>query len=531
MFILPRVNLVVLFLCPAMLFGAEPSVGISGAVPDDGKDDSVALNQAFEAAKPGDELLLPEGTFHIAASLRLYSGITFKGAGQAKTRLVFAGEKRITLIGISEASKVELCHLTLDGMNNPMAGQGVVASKSDNIFVHHLTIQNFVDTGSFGPHAILFSHTSDSVISDNIIRNIAPEDEWGAGMRVGDHSLRCVIERNNIDNTGRGGIFTNNGASDAVIRDNVVTRSGGIGFAIEVHSGSVRTVIEDNVVDHGLSIVSGNCAVRRNIVTDADGIWKAYGIEGGGGPDGVVTDNVIHYGQTQGISMSGGHTRRIFWGYNQFVCCSMWGMQIQGQSDEKNIHSLYFYKNIFSRTMKGHPSVIYKGADGHAIRLNNHLSHIVFDSNRIENNGGQGFQILGKDVNSFTFVNNVIANNRSASIRNYPGDKVIWENNLVAGNGTNIVLETKGDMGVMPVASFTVKSNARVGEMVSFKNTSKDVENIEHVLWDFDDGIPCMEMNPVYTYPKPGLYRVNLLVWNKQGNVSRAAELMIRVAE
>ncbi|MDA3926080.1 MAG: right-handed parallel beta-helix repeat-containing protein [Kiritimatiellae bacterium] len=529
MFVLTRVNLLVIFLCPVMLFGAEPVIGIPGAVPDDGKDDSAALNQAFEAAKPGDVFLLPEGTFHIAARVRLSSGVTLKGSGQDKTRLVFAGEKRINLIELKELSGVEICQLTIDGLNSPMAGQGIVASKSSKIYLHHLTIQNFVDTGSFGPHAILLSGTSDSVISDNTIRNIAPEDEWGAGMRVGDHSLRCVIERNNIDNTGRGGIFTNNGATDAEIRDNVITRSGGIGFAIEVHSGSVRTVIEDNVVDHGLSIVSGNCAVRRNIVTDADGRWKAYGIEGGGGPDGIVTDNIIHYGQIMGISMSGGHTRRIFWGYNQFVCCSMWGMQIQGQSDEKNIHSLYFYKNSFSRTMKGHPSVVYKGADGHAIRLNNHVSNIVFDSNRIENNGGQGFQILGKDVNRLTFVNNVIANNRSASIRNYPGDTVLWANNLVAGNKTNIVFKTCGDFGVMPQASFTVQANARVGEKVSFKNTSKDVENIEHVLWDFDDGIPCMEINPVHIYPKPGLYRINLLVWNKDGNVARAKECMIRV--
>jgi len=513
-----------------MLLGAVTAPGIPGAVADDGKDDSVALNQAFEAAKPGDVLLLPEGTFHIAARVRLSSGIVLKGAGQDKTRLVFAGEKRINLIELKELSSVEMCHLTIDGMNNPMAGQGIVASKCEKLFLHHLTIQNFVDTGSFGPHAILFSGTSDSVISDNTIRNIAPEDEWGAGMRVGDKSLRCVIERNNIDNTGRGGIFTNNGATDAVIRDNVITRSGGIGFSIEVHSGSVRTVIEDNVVDHGLSIVSGNCAVRRNLVTDADGRWKAYGIEGGGGPDGVVTDNVIHYGQIMGVSMSGGHTHRIFWGYNQFVCCSMWGMQIQGQSNDKRIHSLYFYKNSFSRTMKkNHPSVVYKGHDGHAIRLNDHVSDIVFDSNRIENNGGQGFQIIGKDVNRLTFVNNIIANNRSASIQNYPGDKVVWENNLVAGNGTNIVLETRGDMGVQPAASFSVPSKARTGEPVSFKNTSTDAEGLVHFLWDFDDGIPCTEMNPEHIYMKPGEYRVNLLVWNKQGNGSRAAERMIRV--
>lgn len=339
----------ILCLCPVLVFGADASSQISGLIPNDGKDDSLVLNQALEVAKAGDVLRVPEGVFHISSKLVVPSGVTLKGAGSEKTCFVFASEKPLVFFQMSGVTNVEISHLTLDGLNNPKAQQGIVVGKSEKIFLHHLTIQNFVDTGKFGPHAIIISKTSDAVISDNLIRNLAPEDEWGAGIRVGDQSVRCVIERNIIDNTGRGGIFTNNGASDAIIRENVITRSGGLGFAIEVHSGSVRTVIEDNVVDHGLSIVSSNCAVRRNLVTDADGRWKAYGIEGGGGPDGIITDNVIHYGQIMGISMSGGHTHRSFWGYNQFICCSMWGMQIQGLSNEKNIHTHYFYKNTASR--------------------------------------------------------------------------------------------------------------------------------------------------------------------------------------
>ena len=518
-------------LCGTVLNFAAATVrpaGEFGAIPDDDKDDAAAINRALAQAQSGDTVTLAVGTFLLSSHLQLQGGVTLKGAGQEKTRLVFCGEAKHCFIRMSKISKAEVCHLTLDGRCNPKAIQGIVAAECTSLSLHHLTIQNFADTEDFGPHGILLSQTSDSVISDNTIRNIAPEDPWGAGMRVGDGSLRNVIERNRIDKTGRGGIFTNNGAADAVIRENVITGSGGIGFAIEVHSGSDRTLVEDNVVDHGLSIVSGNCAVRRNIVTAADGTWKAYGIEGGGGPDGVVTGNIIHYGQIEGISLSGA-APHMFWARNQFVCCTMWGMQIQGPSESNKIHSLYFYDNTFSRTFKGHPSAVYKGADGHAIRINNHASHLVFDANRIVDNAGQGFQILGHDVNHLTFVNNVIANNRSASILGYPGDTVVWENNRVAGNGTNAVLKTQGAVGGLPVASFSAPSRVRAGEPVVFQNTSTDAEAISHVLWDFDDGVPSAERNPTYTYRKPGAYRVNLLVWNKQDNAAMAAERTIWV--
>jgi hypothetical protein len=136
-------------------------------------------------------------------------------------------------------------------------------------------------------------------------------------MRVADSCSHNQILRNRIHNTGRGGIFTNGKSTDAIIRGNVVSGSHGIAFAIEVHSGSARTVVEDNVVDHGLSIVSPNCAVRRNVVVDLSDTWGSYGIEGGGGPDGVVTDNVIEYGQGQGISLSGA-THHMLWARNRF---------------------------------------------------------------------------------------------------------------------------------------------------------------------------------------------------------------------
>ena len=511
-------------------FAAELSVTDFGAVPGDAGDDAAAINEAVARAQPGDTVTLPEGTFMLAASIVLKTGVTLAGAGQAQTHLVHSGAKAHCLIRMTEASNIGVRDLTLDGTGSPKAQQGIVGSKCDNLRLHRLTIRDFVDTGTFGPHAILCSGTSNSVISDNTILNMAPEDPWGAGIRVSEPCTGNRILRNIIHNTGRGGIFTNNGASDAVISANIITGSHGIAFAIEVHSRSVRTLVEDNIVDHGLSIVSSNCAVRRNLVVDPSGTWGSYGIEGGGGPDGVVTDNVIDYGQKQGISLSGPQ-RYMLWARNRFVNCSQWGIQLQGPAADNRIRCLYFYRNTFSKVKRGHPSARYPGHDGHAIRFNDHTEHVVFDSNRITDNAGLGIQVTsGQDVNHICFIDNIITNNAMGSINHYPGDAVLWENNLVAGNGTDKQLETTGFTGAAPVASFSAPSTARMGEPVQFRNTSTaSGGEIDHVLWDFDAGIPSTEMSPVYTYQRPGAYRVSLIVWSKEGRGARPAEKTIRV--
>jgi len=510
-------------------WAADLAVTDFGAVANNNKDAAAAINGAVAKAQPGDTVVIPKGTFLLADSIIVKKGITLKGAGQGATRLVHGGEKSCCLIRIEGANNVEIAGMTLDGLDSRKAEQGIIAAKCDGLRLHRLTIQNFVRTGAFGPHGILCSAISNSTISDNTIRNIAPKAEWGAAMRIDGHGPGNRILRNIIDNTGRGGIFTSNGAADAIISENIITGSHGIAFAIEVHDRCSRTVIEDNIVDHGLSIVTGGCAIRRNLVVDPTGNWSSFGIECGGTPDGIVTDNVIDYGQDTGISMSGADHYGL-WMRNSFSNCCLWGIQMQGPGQNQKIHCIYFYNNTFRKAKRGHPAARYPGADGHAIRFNNHVENVVFDSNRIIDNGGLGIQVNGDDVSRISFINNIITNNGLASIDHCP-PAVIWENNLVSGNGVDTQLKTQGFTGEAPVASFSCPATARVGVPVQFQNTSTAPgSQIEHVLWDFDAGVPATEVNPTYTYSRPGAYRVSMIVWNKDGRGARPAEKIIRVS-
>jgi hypothetical protein len=501
-----------------------------GVVPNDETDDAAAINQVLAQAVAGDTVVLPEGRLVLESVLKVPGGVTLRGAGQDKTMLIHAGDKPHGFIEIRQAEEVEIADLGIDGGNRPEATGGILAVKSEQILVHHVTVRNFVDTGSFGPHGIHFTGTSHSTIRDCLIENIAPEDDWGAGMRVADNCSHNQMIRNRIHNTGRGGIFTNGGCTDTVIRENVISGSHGIAFAIEVHSGSVRTVVEDNVVDHGLSIVSPNCAVRRNVVVDLSDTWESYGIEGGGGPDGVVTDNVIEYGQGQGISLSGS-THHMLWARNRFSNCSQWGMQIQGADEEKRIRCLYFYDNTFNRIKRGHPSARYPGHDGHALRFNDHSEYIVFERNRLTDNAGLAIQLTsGKDVNHLFFIGNVIAGNAMGPINSYPGNAIVWQDNLVAGNGTDTVPVHGGEEGEPPTASFEIPATVRVGEPIPLRNTSTPgSEPIDHVLWDFGAGVPAAESEPAFVYDRVGEFTVGLVVWDQTGRASLAPFRTIRV--
>ena len=95
---------------------------------------------------------------------------------------------------------------------------------------------------------------TDSRIENCVIENVAPDDAWGAGIRLSWGSSRNQIIGCKVRNTGRGGIFGNDGSHDLVIRRNTVTGSHGEKLGIEVWGGCDRCVIEDNRIDHWLSV-------------------------------------------------------------------------------------------------------------------------------------------------------------------------------------------------------------------------------------------------------------------------------------
>jgi len=533
----PRVALPVSLI--ALLLLSVPQVTLAGSGP--GRTlavsgfDSAAIRLSLDQAKPDDTIGLAAGTYTITEAIRPKSGIRLLGAGQEKTILRFGGEKPDVLLRVAGCEDVEVAHLTLDGGDNRLVGQGILATSSRRVKIHHVTVRNLVKSKTWGPHGILFNGhnptrengVTDSEISDCLVENIAPDARFGGGIRIAWGSSRNRALRNVIRNTGRGGILANDGSHDLVIRENTVSGSGGEGLGIEVWGHSDRAVIEDNRIDHWLSVGGCDfCAVRRNVVADPGGPTKSYGLEIIGSYQ-VVTDNVVGEVQGIGVSVSAKMPKNYhFYARNTIRSCYHWGAQLQGETGGSAYY--YFYRCKFLDTLVGHPSVIYKGGEGNGFRTNGNVKHLVFEECEFSDNGKLGLQLGGPDVDSLCFLRCEIKNNKRGAVSG-PHDysRLEWVDCSVEGNGSDALPPAKPFPAPPPTASFEVAAKARVGEPVAFAGTSKAARGkIAAVMWDFGDGVPVVEPRAGHTYDKPGDYRVTLLVWDDEGRGARSEKLV-----
>ena len=486
-----------------------------GAIPDDTGDDQGSINNAIAAALSGDTVFFPAGTYRVAGAVVGKSGVRLEGAAGAV--LLYVGTSQDNILSLYSVSDAFVTGLTLDGNNSALVNQGIAASAGTGIHLENMTIRNIGNTSTWGPHGILFDQSvTDSLISNNTITNIGTATEWGAGIRLAHGSSRNRVEDNTISHTGRGGILCNDDCTDLVIRGNTVTGSGGEGLGIELWGGCHRGIVEDNYIDHWLSLdTSDYCAVRRNIVSDKSGIYKLAGLEAIS-QNCVFADNVVDGGAQIGISLSNWYPKEyVLWTRNTIEGCGTWGAQLQGDSGGCTYQ--YFYQNKFRNSNGAQPPALYAN-QGHGFRFNVNCHYISLEENDISNNDGDGIGPIPPDLDQMSFTNNTIKNNGNGSVWDGFGGDVEWEGNIVAGNLWDNQLTSRGFSNLKPVAAFTCPPVVQSGQTVTFTNTSYDPDgSIGHVLWDFGDGLPSTVLNPTHVYANTGNYTVSLVVWDNFG--------------
>lgn len=489
-----------------------------------------ALPAAMAQAQPGDLVQLAAGTYELAAALTMKSGVKVFGAGQDQTTLIYAGTARSNLVSINGCEDIELAHLTLDGQLNPLLNNGIGGGNSRRVRLHYLTIRNLIQTETFGPFGIIFNGVNptcergltDSQISDCRIENIGVGAKYGGGIRLAWGCNDNRVLRNTVHLTGRGGIFGDH-STGLIVRENTVTGSGGTGLGLELWGGCHRSMVEDNRVDHWLSIDGGQqTAVRRNVIGTDDGTLKGYGIEIIA-RDVVVTDNVVEAGQFIGLSVSNKPVKNnVFWGYNTVRDCLQWGAQIQGETGGAARH--YFYRCDFTNMVAGDERARYPNDSGHGFRTNGHCRQFVFEDCRFENNGGYGLQLGGGDLDGLTFRNCTVQRNKGAAFSGQ-ATNVFIEGCTVEGNGKDNLPESQPFATPAPKAEFTMPERIVAGEPARFVSTSA---NAAELLWDFNDGIPEVAGEVEHTFAKAGEYRVTLIVWDEGGQGARV-ERMVEV--
>ena len=496
-----------------------------------GSDDLSAIHAALAVCTSGDRVLIPVGVFQIGSAIIPKADVAIVGAGMDLSVLEYTGALAGPMVRIQQSGldRVELTGLTLDGLGTSKATQGIEASGTSGHDIHHIRIRNLVDVSGFGPHGVYFSGSvTGSKITDNEFIDIGINSDWGAGIRLSHASSQTVVTGNIIRRVGRGGILLNNGSTDCIIRNNTVSQSGltGPGLAVEVFGDSHRCIVEDNDLDHWLSIDSSDfVAVRRNTVISLDGSVEFLGLEMAGGSDNVFTGNTIGVGNTIGLSMSGPSEKsRSYLAGNSFSSSSNWGCQLQ--DDGGQLRQIYFFNNTFQQN--GSVGFRFNAVSGGA-----GIRQIVFDGNQIVNNGTHGFGLYGHNntqgIDELSFVNNTITGNGGDSIQNGYVNNREWTENTISDNQYNY---NPGSAGYLANAKPTVQILGPilvgVGETLSLTPdyTDDGAPTPADVLWDFDDGLPVTSMAPTHVYQEVGTYTVALLAWDSQG---RAAHSTVQV--
>lgn len=416
------------------------------------------------------------------------------------------------LLDTENYSDISIKNITIDGNNETLADTGIFAKTSDNLFISHVTVKDFARNDGVLYGIKFSSNVKNSEVSDCTITNIGVNNTYGTAIRLEGNGVlsKNKILRNNISYVGRGGICGYN-SEDLVIQNNIISNSAlkTSNLAIELWQGCHRGVIEDNIMDHRVSIDGSDyCAIRRNSIYNP-GTVKGYSLELIGSDNCIFTNNSAIGGHETGILVANNEPKNyIYWGYNTIKNTKYNGAQLQGNTGFAKYH--YFYKTQFLNS-----------AEKNGVWFNGNCDYMTFDSCTFSGNASRGLSFSGSNVDHLTIENCSISNNVTEAFGPYSGYTALeLTNNKITGNGSNANPAPAAFGNKKPVAAISSPATGSVGQAISFQSSSYDPDegdSILHLLWDFGDGIPSVDTNPTYTFNKAGTYRVTLLVWDQAG--------------
>jgi len=220
-------RLIPLFLVVCM---ATPSVAAVidvttyGAIPNDSADDSLAIQNAIDAAPAGSTIYFPRGTYLLSAvTINNRSDLTLTGDGSTLTILKRNGGYP-KMFESSGSTDLTVTNLGFDA-------NGIVAYGGFNFYdAKRITItkNRFFDSnkqpvGQLDRYSWVFGRGSvpseDIVITDNLIEDLQLEVDFGLRVRIEGNTIVRPVQTAGI------GIFTVNdhtSAQDYIIRNNTI---------------------------------------------------------------------------------------------------------------------------------------------------------------------------------------------------------------------------------------------------------------------------------------------------------------------
>ncbi len=534
------------------------------------------LRKARTQVKPGDEVRIRSATYHEMLTIE-----TPNTAWRADT-----GHKPV-LDGRFHEGLMVNGKMPLAGPNHlPTGGiyANMVTIRSNGVVLDGLTVQNCAGSGIGVGDA-----------DDIVIRNCRVDFSQMANIKVNAGSGwadRVVIENNVLTRAAlafttpelrywSGSIVVGRGR-DSIVRNNVVAYSYGEG--IDVHRGSLRVLVEGNVVHSCLQAhiyiqrASGN-VIRNNLVfhTGASTFIRNSGFASEGlaiaderssnafpaSTDNELYNNIVincgwlfcFWSNTGNLDNS--RLVRTYIGYNTFVGgpYTRTGINISANQRGNPHANNIFENNIITNIPGGVPISTASGNISGVLFRNN-----LWSSQPITAMRGNGDRIGNPAlVNPTISISDVYPSpHATVEPRNY---QLTSNSNLALGMASNgsaangltpptiqkdffgVARDSSPDIGAHEYAGVTIvlTANFSIGpgqasgplpHTVDFTDKSTSERTIVSRQWDFGDGETSTETNPSHTYNKAGMFDVTLTVTDESGESSTVKrEGLISVAE
>jgi len=478
-------------------------------VDDDGPADFTRIQDAVEAADPGDTIEVASGTYY--EHLTIDKGLSLVGADRSTT--IIDGSNSGTVVYIS-ADDVYVSGFTIRYSGLYFDYNGIRLDSSSNIVISG----NVITNNTWG---IWLEQASNNAISKNIMANSSE-----SGIYLGA-SNNNVVNSNTITNNTYGMWLERSSANNA-IRDNIVTWNWmGISLAKTSDSNSVyENTITKN--DEGIHLFSDfNSIYENTIVNNWRGIYSLKSKENIIYRNNFINNNVqVNIGDSVGVWDNGaegnywsdydgqdlngdgiGDTLLPYQGLDQYPLLEAWSQfrLFKVIADEGTYHVTTLSNSTLA-----------------SFNFNLSLKQISFSVTGPSSAVGFCNVTVPKSLLRGSWLVLVDGANVTA-------DTVMVENGtytflyLTYSFSTLMVkiVATEALDTIPPVASFTGSSTSALTAVVIYFNASSSYDPAGYIVsyfWDFGDGTNATGVLVYHAYTSPGIYNVTLTVKDVANN-------------
>ncbi|MHA0289043.1 right-handed parallel beta-helix repeat-containing protein [Mycobacterium sp. C3-094] len=373
-----------------------------GATSNQSSDnDALAIQKAINAAKAGDTVYIPNGTYHIRSTINLKSGVSLIGESRGSTILAgaYSSQPHAMIYAAPGTTNLTVSSFTITSASGPTYKAAIRLGLEGTGQVSRIAVQNlFIE--KFERFGVQLQNAYQVVVENNVIKNATAVGGGGQGYGViVDQALsnNNWIVGNEIGPVIRHAVLVQKSANHNLIEQNTIT--GTVSGAIDLHgedeyANEIRYNTISNGVRDGTSVSPNGGGIE---VGEFSGVAGTTLFHDNSGPG-----NYIHHNVVTNYS---------------------YGLRVVNNSNYTFIEDNIFYNNIGA------------GIQADLAPLNN----LYISGNQLYNNGAG---VILYDVTQAVVDNNSIRDNRDYGLWANAGTSTyLITGNTITGSRVNVTLK------------------------------------------------------------------------------------------